>query len=424
MKVIADVNKLTVKGSSIYYEDQKIGKWWARTLFYFDPKNKTLQYENFSLFGLMLHICGYKKKFNDQGLKDWLASKNINLKPLAQDGKVTKKVVFQALQALQDKKKQFVSICFYGVNGPDGKFSEEATTHALIQLLKDGLDINATVDSCNTTVLQAACLSKRFELAKYLIEQGAEINTMTTEGSGYVAKTPLQHAIQNNHEPLILLLLEKGADVNTRNFNKETILHMALRNLKSKGAEANPKKIIQELLAKNAKVNEVDARGATCLYTACEMGELDVVQWLVAKKADVNGFGKYGNPPLFAAVFQGNVEVVRFLLDNGANPKPQEPQTENNRETPLSIAVWKLNSEMIKLLHAKGADINQKNKFQDAPLHIAAKEGDLETVKLLIELGADPVIKNRDKKTAAEVARAKGYEEMAVYLEGLPKSNL
>ncbi|PJD96069.1 MAG: hypothetical protein CK425_06615 [Parachlamydia sp.] len=364
-----------------------------------------------------------------------MISKNINLKPLSPDGRVTKKVVFQALQALQDKKKQFVSICSYGVKGADGKFSEEATTHALIQLLKDGLEINATVDSCNTTVLQVACLSKRFEVAKYLIEQGAEINTMTTEGSGYVAKTPLQHAIQNNHEPLILLLLEKGADVNTRNFNKETILHMALRNLKNKGVEVNPKKIIQELLAKNAKVNEADARGATCLYTACEMGELDVVQWLVAKKADVNGFGKYGNPPLFAAVFQGNVEVVRFLLDNGANPKPQEPQTENkngsidiglenNWETPLSIAVWKPNSEMIKLLHAKGADINRKNKYQDAPLHIAARQGDLETVKLLIELGADPFIKNRDEKTAAEVARAKGYDEMAVYLEGLPKSNL
>ncbi|PJD96068.1 MAG: hypothetical protein CK425_06610 [Parachlamydia sp.] len=61
MKVIADVNKLAMKGSSIYDEDQKIGKWWARTLFYFDPKNKTLQYENFSLFGLLLHLCGYKK---------------------------------------------------------------------------------------------------------------------------------------------------------------------------------------------------------------------------------------------------------------------------------------------------------------------------------------------------------------------------
>jgi ankyrin repeat protein len=424
MNVITDVNKLAVKGSSIYYEDQKIGKWWARTLFYFDPKNKTLQYENFSLFGLMLHICGYKKKFNDQGLKDWLISKNINLKPLSPDGRVTKKVVFQALQALQDKKKQFVSICLYGVKALDGKSPEEATTHALIQLFKDGLDINATIDDCNTSVLQAACCRKRFEVAKYLIEQGAKINTMTTEGSGYVAKTPLQHAIQNRYDPLILLLLEKGADVNTRNYNKETILHMALSNLKEESAESNPKKIIQELLAKNAKVNEADARGATCLYKACEMGELDVIQWLVAKTADVNGFGKYGKPPLFAAVFQGNVEVVRFLLDNGANPKPQEPQPENNWETPLSIAVWKPNSEMIKLLHAKGADINQKNNsYQDAPLHIAARQGDLETVKLLIELGADPVIKNRDK-TTAELARAKGYEEMAVYLEGLPKSNL
>jgi len=443
MKVIADVNKLTVKGSSIYYENQKIGKWWARTLFHFDPKDKTLKYENFSLIGLMLHACGYKKQFNEQGLKDWLVSKGINLKPLAQEGKVTRKVIFQALRTLSDKKKQFASICVHGVKASDGKSAEEATTQAMLQLFKDGLSINAIIDDYNTSVLHEACHRKRFEVAKYLIEQGAEINTMTTEGSGYVAKTPLQHALQNKYDPLILLLLEKGADVNTRNSNNDTVLHMAISNLKNtdqvENSNSNPKKIIQELLAKNVNVNEADASGLTPLYKACEKGELEVIKWIVEKKGDLNAFGRYGRPPLLAAVSQGNLEIVRFLFEKGVNPKPQEPKSENSLgpestwETPLSIAAgshkvysdkeWKPNPEMIRFLHANGADINQKNKYQETPLHIAAQRGDLETVKLLVELGADPLVTNRSKETAVAVARAKGHEEIATYLEGLTKNS-
>ena len=138
-------------------------------------------------------------------------------------------------------------------------------------------------------------------------------------------------------------------------------------------------------------------------------------------------------PPLFEAINFGKADAVKFLLDNGAKINPQQPQNITNLgglhawPTPMQTAVgvyhligsknWKPDPDMIKLLHEKGADINQKGTFDSTPLHVAAERGDLDIVKLLIELGADPSIKTFSGKTAEDFAREKNNSEIVAFLQ-------
>lgn len=321
------------------------------------------------------------------------------------------------------------------------------------------MDVNTILsDIDHISVLEKACRLGFFEVAKYLIENGAEVNTKSSGDSGYVQKTPLQHAVFTGHDKLTLLLLEKGADVNTKDSYENSVLHIAIdqlnrnKNIKhvlnrdkeikhvpEQAEESNPKEVIRQILSKDVKVNESGRNGKTPLSMACEIGSLEIIQWIVDKGADVNAFGKYGRPPLFAAISQGNVEIVRYLFEKGAKPNLEEPEwirdctnfflpnTFKTWPTPFTSAVsyhflkksWRPNPEMLRLLHKYQADINKLGQDRKNPLHYAAESGDLDTVKLLIELGADPSIKTSIGKSAAEIARVSDHPLIANYLEGL-----
>ena len=89
---------------------------------------------------------------------------------------------------------------------------------------------------------------------------------------------------------------------------------------------------------------------------------------------------------IFEAVKNGNLDAVKNILSQDASlaNSPDE-----NGNCPVSLALSGANTELVRLLIQKGADVNLKNNYGFTPLHIAADKNQIEIGKILIEAGAD-----------------------------------
>jgi len=86
------------------------------------------------------------------------------------------------------------------------------------------------------------------------------------------------------------------------------------------------------------------------LITACKQGKLDGVKAAISAGANVNQMDAQGQVPMGYAVMWP--EVVSYLLDKGADPN-------GGNTTALYNAVVYYSVDVIKLLLAKGADVNK-----------------------------------------------------------------
>ncbi|KQZ66202.1 MULTISPECIES: ankyrin repeat domain-containing protein [unclassified Lysobacter] len=96
------------------------------------------------------------------------------------------------------------------------------------------------------------------------------------------------------------------------------------------------------LLGTDSFTEEQLGQGVNCtnlvqdspLIVACNYQIIDAVQHLIALGADLNWQGEFGFSPLHCAVYRGNSDLVRVLLRAGAD----WTITDHAGETPLELA--------------------------------------------------------------------------------------
>ncbi|HSE21112.1 MAG TPA: ankyrin repeat domain-containing protein [Pyrinomonadaceae bacterium] len=135
---------------------------------------------------------------------------------------------------------------------------------------------------------------------------------------------------------------------------------------------------------------------------------------------------KGGNTPLMRAALDGETETVKALLSRGADVNAQ------NREgrTALMFAVINLHTSTVETLLRFGADVNVQAACGCTPLMLAAGSGDIGITRALLHSGADPGTVCRPGKTALVVAIERDYSAIVELLkralaqaaQGKPKS--
>lgn len=202
----------------------------------------------------------------------------------------------------------------------------------------------------------------------------------------------LINAAQRGNVADVKALLAKGADVNHPTRYKTALMHAA-----SEGHA----EVVELLLANGAQVNTNTDEG-TALMEAVRAGRLEIVRRLLAAGADANAVHRTGDLPLLMAARQRsyrtpsaepNAELVQLLLDHGADA--------NATDRWQATALMQANTPAkVKLLVAKGANLEAQDAEGETALIKAAARGDSAVVGALLENGANVNAKDNKGATA------------------------
>ncbi|KAL3451783.1 ankyrin repeat-containing domain protein [Aspergillus insuetus] len=177
-------------------------------------------------------------------------------------------------------------------------------------LLAGRVDLEAWDAWSGRTALAEAAASGQAELAKLLLEKGANVKTKDRN-----LCSPLLLAVENGHDEVVKMLLSHGAPVNTRHKHYQTPL--------SSAAERGRLKCVELLLEHGAMVDAQDEYGRTELFHAAENRRVMVVERLLERGADPNKRATCMNgwTPLHLAASNQDEAVIKLLLNAGADPR-------------------------------------------------------------------------------------------------------
>ena len=260
-----------------------------------------------------------------------------------------------------------------------------------------------------TPELHIAAGKGNLKIVKCLVEEcGTDIQQQGIWKDDYKRQeftevTPLWVATYRNKLSIVKYLASKGARIERRDgTERRPELHIAA----GKGNLDIVKCLVEECGTdiqqqgiwkddyKRQEFTEV-----TPLWVATYRNKLSIVKYLASKGAHIERRdGTERRPELHIAAGKGNLDIVKCLVEEcGANIQQQGIwKGDSNRQrfsqvTPLWVATYKNELNVVKYLASKGAHIERRNGTDRTPeLHIAAGKGNLKIVKCLVEeCGAD-----------------------------------
>ena len=221
------------------------------------------------------------------------------------------------------------------------------------------------------TPLQIVCKNGNLEIAKLLIEAGAD-----KEIKDVGRQSPLSIAVSNNHYDIANYLIEVGADIYSKGPNNLQPIHFA--------CSYGNRKIIELLLSKGSDINLIDSLKSSLLdfTTNLSGGNLEATITLIENGIDT----KYLSTAFKWACWRKNPKIAKYLLDCGADYK-----SETTSKSELLFWICGLgHKEIIKLLLELNVDFKTKVKFKGkmmaydgSPLDRAIATNQTEIVKLI-----------------------------------------
>ncbi|KAL8869638.1 MAG: hypothetical protein Q9174_004122 [Haloplaca sp. 1 TL-2023] len=204
----------------------------------------------------------------------------------------------------------------------------------------------------------------------------------------------------------IFELLLKGDDVNARDHDGETALHLAVRS------SQNP--YIEVLLNSGADVNIAGEYGTTVLHLAAQRDSLFPLNRLLQWGADVNARTTAGYTALHYAMQNPRETVLRSLLNHTGidiEAKTLYGETPLHMFARPNVLCHDMDqpeiSHAVVLLEA-GANVHARNLSGETPLFLAVLESRIRFVKDLLDFGADVTARTRRGQTVFHALRFGG----------------
>ena len=286
-------------------------------------------------------------------------------------------------------------------------------------LIEKGANVNGATE--NYPPLAVAILHEQLEVVKLLVNMGADVNRKNRHHPMVMTAVDKDHGLE-----ILKFLLEKGADPNVKDYSGKTSLDKAVEYnypeaaalLRKHGGESaagdsihiaarmGDLEAVKKHIAAGADVNELKSDGITprtplhkatstrmcavaCRRLATDCVHLEIVKLLIAEGANVNIKDGQGSPPLS---YGGSDNIKAYLREHGAKRREELKAEESIHE-----AVGFGSIELVKQFLKDGADVNARGQYGSTPLHRAASSGSKEMIEFLIANGADVNAMNHDE---------------------------
>ena len=279
-------------------------------------------------------------------------------------------------------------------------------------LVARGADINGKNAVMNTP-LHMAIKYDNYKVATCLLKMDACPNSTDSSGN-----TPL-HLIASEYiqDPmkkveLAKLLIEKGAEMEARNNSQLTPLTYAFKqdHLQRYGPH----------LAKF--LVEKGARGLSTFLPSIILNDnVELATFLIPYVSDSDLRNMNDMPYLHNLIGKGHHTFAKMLIDKGASIEA----TDILKCTPLHIAAQNGHIDIARLLIERGCNINAVNIKHDSPLHNAIdfNPKNIDMIELLLQNGADMNLIGKEGKTPKDLAfECKDFVLITMFYETEKKS--
>ncbi|KAL3076185.1 hypothetical protein niasHT_038811 [Heterodera trifolii] len=293
-------------------------------------------------------------------------------------------------------------------------------------LVEEGKADIEIADSYGKTALMVACSLQKWDIVRYLIGKGAKVDRTNAkvkllveggkadiekaEADSVIEWSPLMVASLTEKWDIVRYLIEKGANIDqTNSYEGFSIIHFF--------AIHGHFDLCKLMLDKGINVNKQMHNRTTPLHLACKHGHLEIVKLLVEEgKADIESADDNRHTPLMIALCGHQLEIAYYLVEKGAKVDQSADFIGN---TPFLYAIYMKSLSLCKLM-VKVANVNLRMADHGfTPLRLACEVGHLGIVKLLVEEGkADIEIADSYGKTALMVACSLQKCDIVRYLIG------
>lgn len=281
------------------------------------------------------------------------------------------------------------------------------------KLLQAGANVNAQLNKNFVTPLIEAVTHGHFDVAKCLIENGADIHAITTRKKNW-GHTAVLIATTYGRDDIAEMLVKNGADPcaqielsnlnvagvenilsTTPNININSIFickpqyHGCPTTLAHLAIEYKNEELLDYVINSKADLNISIPHQGTVLEVAAKMGNLNLVKKLCESGADVNlPTFEWSTPPLIHAAKEGFFDVVKYLIEKGADVNAVTTESGFESFNALIFAADRGFINIAELLLKNNANPNTPSKSEFTPIVFACRHDHFEIIEMLLAYGA------------------------------------
>ncbi|XP_065842029.1 serine/threonine-protein phosphatase 6 regulatory ankyrin repeat subunit B-like isoform X2 [Oscarella lobularis] len=254
------------------------------------------------------------------------------------------------------------------------------------------------------TALHVACYKGDSNVASALLKRGADVEISDENGL-----TPFLCGCASGDKNTLIVLSKANCTKTATDKNGDSGLHLCAVSFDSEDC------VLWLLEHAGIEVNLRNRNYQTALHLACSKGHSKVASALLERGADVEISDESGSTPFLCGCASGDKDTLVVLSKANCTMAA----TDKNGDSGLHLcAVFGSNSDecLAWLLEHAGIEVNLRNRNGQTALHRACRNGHSKVASALLERGADVEIRDENSWTPFLCGCASGNKATLVVL--------